>query len=75
MELYEYKITAMAHDERYALTSAKAAAERCTHLEHRLAQLTFEVNKMRQLLYRLVTIYVCREFTSLHSRFLGQKTA
>ncbi|CAH0563585.1 unnamed protein product [Brassicogethes aeneus] len=52
MELYEYKLYSMAHAERAAMASCEAASERCTHLQHRTAQLTAELNRLHQLLFR-----------------------
>lgn len=52
MELYEYKLASLAHSERSALSSIEAASERCVHLQHRLAQLTTEHNKLRQTTYQ-----------------------
>lgn len=51
MELYEYKLSAMGHAERSATASMEAAAERCTHLQHRTAQLTAELSRLHQLLF------------------------
>lgn len=51
MELYEYKLASMSHSERIALTSIEASSERCVQLQHRLAQMTTELNKMRQNIY------------------------
>lgn len=55
MELYEYKLASLAHSERSALSSIEAASERCVHLQHRLAQLTTEHNKLRQMTYQTET--------------------
>ncbi|XP_019880385.1 uncharacterized protein LOC109608400 [Aethina tumida] len=52
MELYEYKLSAMGHAERAAMASVEAASERCTHLQHQTAQLTAELNRLHQLLFR-----------------------
>ncbi|XP_044759623.1 uncharacterized protein LOC123317254 [Coccinella septempunctata] len=51
MELYEYKLASMGHAERAAMASVEAASERCTHLQHRMAQLTAEMNSLHQLLF------------------------
>lgn len=51
MELYEYKLAAMGHAERAATSSMEAASERCTHLQHRTAQLTAELSRLHQLLF------------------------
>lgn len=51
MELYEYKLAAMGHAERAATASMEAASERCTHLQHRTAQLTAELSRLHQLLF------------------------
>lgn len=51
MELYEYKLASMGHAERAAMASVEAASERCTHLQHRTAQLTAEMNRLHQLLF------------------------
>ncbi|KAK4873864.1 hypothetical protein RN001_013224 [Aquatica leii] len=50
MELYEYKLATMSHAERAALASVEAASLRCTHLQHRTAQLTAELSRLHQLL-------------------------
>ncbi|KAB0793304.1 hypothetical protein PPYR_12924 [Photinus pyralis] len=49
MELYEYKIASMNQAERAGTASIEAATMHCTHLQHRVAQLTAEVSKLRQL--------------------------
>lgn len=51
MELYEYKLASMGHAERAATASVEAASERCSHLQHRMAQLTAEMNSLHQLLF------------------------
>ncbi|XP_023024493.2 protein CIP2A [Leptinotarsa decemlineata] len=51
MELYEYKVASLAHSELSASKSLEAASERCIHLQHRLAQLTAEHNKLGQLIH------------------------
>ncbi|KAL3273249.1 hypothetical protein HHI36_014703 [Cryptolaemus montrouzieri] len=51
MELYEYKLASMGHAERAAMASVEAASERCSHLQHRTAQLTAEMNRLHQLLF------------------------
>ncbi|KAF5306252.1 hypothetical protein FQA39_LY08950 [Lamprigera yunnana] len=50
MELYEYKLATMSHAERAAIASVEAASLRCTHLQHRTAQLTAELSRLHQLL-------------------------
>lgn len=52
MELYEYKLASLAHSERSALSSIETASDRCVHLQHRLALLTTEHNKLRQWTYQ-----------------------
>ncbi|KAK5641431.1 hypothetical protein RI129_009978 [Pyrocoelia pectoralis] len=49
MELYEYKIASLNHAERAAAASVEAASMHCTHLQHRIAQLTAELSRLRQL--------------------------
>lgn len=49
MELYEYKIAAMSHSERVSMASIEAASQRCMHLQHRVAQLSTELNRLHQL--------------------------
>lgn len=51
MELYEYKLATLGYAEKSALSSIEAATERCTQLQHRLAQITAEQNKLQQLLF------------------------
>lgn len=51
MELYEYKLASMGHAERAAMASVEAASQRCTHLQHRIAQLTAELSRTHQLLF------------------------
>ncbi|KAJ8965606.1 hypothetical protein NQ317_004365 [Molorchus minor] len=51
MELYEYKLSTLAYAEKSALYSIEAATERCTQLQHRLAQVMAEYNKLHQLLF------------------------
>ncbi|XP_069688459.1 protein CIP2A homolog L isoform X2 [Periplaneta americana] len=51
MELYEYKIAAMAHSERALQASLEAANNHSTHLHHRLTQMSAEASKLHQLLY------------------------
>lgn len=51
MELYEYKLASMGHAERAAMVSLEAASQRCTHLSHRIAQLTAELSRTHQLLF------------------------
>ncbi|KRT84391.1 hypothetical protein AMK59_1149 [Oryctes borbonicus] len=51
MELYEYKLASMGHAERAAVASVEAASQRCTHLQHRIAQLTAELSRTHQLLF------------------------
>lgn len=51
MELYEYKLASMGHAERAATASMEAASQRCTHLQHRTAQLTAELSRLHQLLF------------------------
>ncbi|XP_018566721.1 uncharacterized protein LOC108907489 [Anoplophora glabripennis] len=51
MELYEYKLATLGYAEKSALASIEAATERCTQLQHRLAQITAEQNKLQQLLF------------------------
>ncbi|KAJ8930918.1 hypothetical protein NQ314_016242 [Rhamnusium bicolor] len=51
MELYEYKLATLGYAEKSALNSIEAATERCTQLQHRLAQITAEQNKLQQLLF------------------------
>ncbi|RZC39779.1 CIP2A, partial [Asbolus verrucosus] len=53
IELYEYKLASMGNAERAAMASVEAASERCTHLQHRNAQLTSELNRSHQLLYHV----------------------
>jgi hypothetical protein len=53
IELYEYKLASMGNAERAAMASVEAASERCTHLQHRNAQLTAELNRSHQLLYHV----------------------
>lgn len=52
MELYEYKLAAMGHAERAAMASVDAASQRCVYLQHRTAQLTDELSRLHQLLFR-----------------------
>ncbi|CAH1155770.1 unnamed protein product [Phaedon cochleariae] len=52
MELYQYKIASLSHSELSATKSLEAASERCVHLQHRLAQLTAEHNKLSQLIHQ-----------------------
>ncbi|KAB0793288.1 hypothetical protein PPYR_12908 [Photinus pyralis] len=52
MELYEYKLATLSHAERAAIASVEAASFRCTHLQHKSAQLTTELSKVHQLLLR-----------------------
>lgn len=49
VELYEYKVASLSHAELAALTSAEAASQRCTHLQHRMAQLTAQLTKTNQM--------------------------
>lgn len=51
MELYEYKLASLGHAERAAMASVEAASRRCTHLQHRTAQLTAELSRLHQLLF------------------------
>lgn len=51
MELYEYKLASMGHAERAAMASVEAASQRCTHLQHRIAQLSAELSRTHQLLF------------------------
>ncbi|KAJ8916376.1 hypothetical protein NQ315_005074 [Exocentrus adspersus] len=51
MELYEYKIGRLAYEEKSALNCLEAATEQCRQLQHRLALITAEQNKMQQLLF------------------------
>ncbi|KAF5292723.1 hypothetical protein FQR65_LT11191 [Abscondita terminalis] len=50
LELYDYKLASLNHAERAAVASAEAASLRCTHLQHRTAQLTAEMSRLHQLL-------------------------
>lgn len=51
MELYEYKLATLGYAEKSALNSIEAATERCAQLQHRLAQITAQQNKLQQLLF------------------------
>lgn len=51
MELYEYKLAALGHSERALHASLEAVNNHATHLQHRLAQMNAEANRMHQLLY------------------------
>ncbi|KAK7861995.1 hypothetical protein R5R35_013537 [Gryllus longicercus] len=51
MELYEYKLAAFGHSERALHASLEAVNNHATHLQHRLAQMNAEANRMHQLLY------------------------
>ncbi|KDR18672.1 uncharacterized protein LOC110830635 [Zootermopsis nevadensis] len=51
MELYEYKLAAIGHSERALQASLEAANSHSTHLNHRLAQMSAEASRLRQLLY------------------------
>ncbi|XP_018319002.1 uncharacterized protein LOC108732610 isoform X2 [Agrilus planipennis] len=53
MELFEYKLASMRHVERASIVSMEAASQRSTHLQHRAAQLTAELNRLHQLLFHV----------------------
>lgn len=51
VELYEYKIASLSHAELTAMNSAEAASRRCSHLQHRMAQLNAELTRTNQMLF------------------------
>ncbi|XP_063915878.1 uncharacterized protein LOC135131937 isoform X2 [Zophobas morio] len=70
IELYEYKLASMGNAERAAMASVEAASERCTHLQHRNAQLSAELNRSHQLLYH---VQQCHEQVSKLKESLEEK--
>ncbi|EFA07883.1 hypothetical protein TcasGA2_TC005457 [Tribolium castaneum] len=70
IELYEYKLASMGNAERAAMASVEAASERCTHLQHRNAQLSAELNRSHQLLYH---VQQCHEQVSKLTESLEEK--
>ncbi|XP_044272834.1 uncharacterized protein LOC123016480 [Tribolium madens] len=70
IELYEYKLASMGNAERAAMASVEAASERCTHLQHRNAQLSAELNRSHQLLYH---VQQCHEQVSKLTGTLEEK--
>lgn len=51
VELYEYKMASLSYAELTAMNSAEAASRRCSHLQHRIAQLNAELTRTNQMLY------------------------
>lgn len=77
MELYEYKLAAMAHAEKAAMISIEAASQRCVFLQHRTAQLTAELSRLHQLLFHTQQCYEeavkCRDALTESNKELENK--
>lgn len=53
MELYEYKLAAMSHAERSAQNSLESASQQITSLNHRLALMSKELERLHGMLYTI----------------------